>query len=133
MAIAIVEGKRGSHAGARRQERRRDGEGDRRTIARLIRRRGAEQRVGPRIGSSGIGMTGPGPIRRRRQQRFSFRDRIVLTAFSVVLGTLAIQGLTLKALLRALDLHEDDLAGREVRTKPDSCSRSLFPLNEHPH
>lgn len=38
----------------------------------------------------------------------------MLTAFSVVLGTLAIQGLTLKPLLRALDLHDEDPVGREV-------------------
>jgi NhaP-type Na+/H+ or K+/H+ antiporter len=44
-----------------------------------------------------------------------YRDLIVLTAFSVVLGTLAIQGLTLKPLLRALDLHDDDPVGPEVR------------------
>ena len=37
---------------------------------------------------------------------FPYRDLIVLTAFSVVLGTLVIQGLTLKPLLHALDLHE---------------------------
>src|SRR6187455_95419 len=46
---------------------------------------------------------------------FPNRDLIVLTAFSVVLGTLVIQGLTLKPLLRALDLHDDDPVGREVR------------------
>jgi CPA1 family monovalent cation:H+ antiporter len=46
---------------------------------------------------------------------FPYRDLIVLTAFSVVLGTLMIQGLTLKPLLRALDLHDDDPVGREVR------------------
>ena len=45
---------------------------------------------------------------------FPYRDLIVLTAFSVVLGTLAIQGLTLKPLLRALDLHDDDPVGREL-------------------
>jgi Na+/H+ antiporter len=45
---------------------------------------------------------------------FPYRDLIVLTAFSVVLGTLAIQGLTLKFLLRMLDLHDDDPVGREV-------------------
>lgn len=37
---------------------------------------------------------------------FPGRDLIVLTAFLVVLGTLLIQGLTLKLLLRALDLHD---------------------------
>ena len=35
---------------------------------------------------------------------FPYRDLIVLTAFAVVVGTLVIQGLTLKPLLRALDL-----------------------------
>jgi monovalent cation/hydrogen antiporter len=45
---------------------------------------------------------------------FPYRDLIVLTAFAVVLGTLAIQGLTLGPLLRALDLHDDDPVGREV-------------------
>jgi monovalent cation/hydrogen antiporter len=45
---------------------------------------------------------------------FPFRDLIVLTAFSVVFGTLVIQGLTLKPLLRALDLKDDDPVGREV-------------------
>jgi CPA1 family monovalent cation:H+ antiporter len=45
---------------------------------------------------------------------FPYRDLIVLTAFSVVLGTLVVQGLTLKPLLLALDLHDDDPVGREV-------------------
>ena len=47
---------------------------------------------------------------------FPYRDLIVLTAFSVVLGTLVIQGLTLKPLLRALSLDDDDPVAREVRT-----------------
>jgi NhaP-type Na+/H+ or K+/H+ antiporter len=46
---------------------------------------------------------------------FPFRDLIVLTAFAVVVGTLLIQGLTLKPLLRALDLQDDDPVGRELR------------------
>jgi len=50
---------------------------------------------------------------------FPFRDLITLTAFAVVLGTLVIQGLTLKPLLRALNLHDDDPVGREVRTARD--------------
>ena len=45
---------------------------------------------------------------------FPFRDLIVFTAFSVVLGTLVIQGLTLRPLLQALDLHDDDPVGQEV-------------------
>jgi hypothetical protein len=47
---------------------------------------------------------------------FPSRNLIVLTAFSVVLGTLIIQGLTLKPLLRALKLDDDDPVGQEVRT-----------------
>ena len=46
---------------------------------------------------------------------FPYRGLIVLTAFAVVLGTLMIQGLTLKPLLRALALHDDDPVGRELR------------------
>ena len=44
---------------------------------------------------------------------FPARDLIVLTAFLVVLGTLLIQGLTLKALLRFLNLRDDDPVKRE--------------------
>ena len=46
---------------------------------------------------------------------FPYRDLIVLAAFSVVLGTLIIHGLTLEPLLRALGLHDDDPVGRELR------------------
>jgi Na+/H+ antiporter len=46
---------------------------------------------------------------------FPHRDLIVFTAFSVVLGTLVVQGLTLKPLLRVLDLKDDDPVGRERR------------------
>jgi CPA1 family monovalent cation:H+ antiporter len=45
---------------------------------------------------------------------FPYRDLILLTAFSVVLGTLVIQGLTLKWLLRMVALRDDDPVGREV-------------------
>ncbi|SHN03881.1 monovalent cation:H+ antiporter, CPA1 family [Rhizobacter sp. OV335] len=44
---------------------------------------------------------------------FPARDLIVLTAFLVVLGTLLIQGLTLKPLLRALKLHDGDPVAQE--------------------
>jgi len=44
---------------------------------------------------------------------FPARDLIVMTAFLVVLGTLLIQGLTLKALLRALHLHDGDPVAHE--------------------
>jgi CPA1 family monovalent cation:H+ antiporter len=45
---------------------------------------------------------------------FPFRNLIVLTAFFVVLGTLVVQGLTLKPLLRVLRLRDDDPVAREV-------------------
>jgi len=45
---------------------------------------------------------------------FPYRGLIVLAAFSVVVGTLVIQGLTLKPLLRALDLHDGDPVSREL-------------------
>jgi CPA1 family monovalent cation:H+ antiporter len=45
---------------------------------------------------------------------FPYRDLIVFAAFSVVLGTLIIQGLTLRPLLTKLDLPDDDPVGREV-------------------
>jgi CPA1 family monovalent cation:H+ antiporter len=55
---------------------------------------------------------------------FPYRDLIVLTSFAVVLGTLVIQGLTLKPLLRALDLHDDDPVGREVRAARERALRA---------
>jgi CPA1 family monovalent cation:H+ antiporter len=55
---------------------------------------------------------------------FPFRDLIVLVAFSVVVGTLVIQGLTLKPLLRFLDLHDDDPVGREVRAAREQAWRA---------
>lgn len=48
------------------------------------------------------------------QGGFPYRDLIVVTAFAVVLGTLVVQGLTLRPLIKALDLHDDDPVGREV-------------------
>ena len=45
-------------------------------------------------------------------------------AFSVVLGTLAIQGLTLKPLLRSLDLHDDDPVRRELSAARERALRA---------
>jgi CPA1 family monovalent cation:H+ antiporter len=55
---------------------------------------------------------------------FPFRDLIVLVAFAVVLGTLVIQGLTLKPLLRALDLRDGDPVGQEVQSARERALRS---------
>jgi CPA1 family monovalent cation:H+ antiporter len=62
---------------------------------------------------------------------FPYRDLIVLTAFLVVLGTLAIQGLTLKPLLRALNLHDDDPIGREVSAARERALRAGLATIEH--
>jgi len=62
---------------------------------------------------------------------FPYRDLIVLTAFSVVLGTLVIQGLTLKPLLRLLDLHDDDPVGRELRAAREGARRAGLAAIEH--
>jgi CPA1 family monovalent cation:H+ antiporter len=45
---------------------------------------------------------------------FPHRDLILVTAFAVVIGTLVVQGLTLKPLLQALRLEDDDPVGREA-------------------
>src|SRR5262249_34542109 len=46
---------------------------------------------------------------------FPYRDLIVVTAFGVVLGTLVVQGLTLRPLLLRLGLRDDGTVDREVR------------------
>ena len=57
---------------------------------------------------------------------FPYRDLIVLTAFSVVLGTLVLQGLTLRPLLRVLDLRDDDPVGREVEAARDRALQAAL-------
>jgi CPA1 family monovalent cation:H+ antiporter len=47
-------------------------------------------------------------------EHFPGRDLIVLCAFCVVLGTLVIQGFTLKPLLRLLNIEDDGVVGREI-------------------
>ena len=57
---------------------------------------------------------------------FPARDLIVLTAFLVVLGTLLIQGLTLKPLLRALKLHDGDPVAREEHAGRQRLLEAVF-------
>lgn len=47
-------------------------------------------------------------------EEFPHRDLVLFCAFSVVLGTLVIQGLTLPIFLRVFDVHDDDPVGREI-------------------
>jgi len=66
---------------------------------------------------------------------FPYRDLILLTAFAVVVGTLVIQGLTLKPLLRALDFDDDDPVGREVDMARERALQSVlasFALDASP-
>ena len=46
---------------------------------------------------------------------FPYRDLILFTAFAVVLGTLVLQGLTLRPLMTRLELDDDGEVEREVR------------------
>jgi CPA1 family monovalent cation:H+ antiporter len=57
---------------------------------------------------------------------FPYRDLIVLTAFCVVLGTLTIQGLTLKPLLRLLALQDDDPVGGELALARERALRAAL-------
>lgn len=57
---------------------------------------------------------------------FPFRDLILLCAFAVVLGTLVIQGLTIKPLIRRIALQEDSLVADEVRIGRGHAYRALL-------
>lgn len=57
---------------------------------------------------------------------FPGRALILVTAFSVVLGTLLLQGLTLRPLLRWLDLRDDDPVEREVATARRAALRAAL-------
>jgi CPA1 family monovalent cation:H+ antiporter len=46
---------------------------------------------------------------------FPYRDLILFTSFAVVLGTLVLQGMTLRPLIAMLHLPNDDAVEREVR------------------
>jgi CPA1 family monovalent cation:H+ antiporter len=63
---------------------------------------------------------------------FPFRDLIVFTTFAVVLGTLVIHGLTLKPLLRALNLHDGDPVANELHRARDRAREAgLETLTEN--
>jgi monovalent cation/hydrogen antiporter len=61
----------------------------------------------PTGGVGGVGGIGGAP--------FPYRDLILVTSFGVVLGTLVLQGLTLRPLLLRLRLKDDGMVDREVR------------------
>jgi CPA1 family monovalent cation:H+ antiporter len=57
---------------------------------------------------------------------FPYRDLIIVTAFGVVLGTLVLQGLTLRPLLLRLRLKDDGTVDREVRFARVEALRAAF-------
>ena len=64
---------------------------------------------------------------------FPFRDLILFTAFSVVLGTLVVQGMTLRPLLNALELEVDDSVAREIRlARVETMRAALQATSEQP-
>jgi len=57
---------------------------------------------------------------------FPNRGLVVFTAFAVVLGTLIIQGLTLKPLLQRLNLRDDDPVGQEAASAREKALQAAL-------
>jgi monovalent cation/hydrogen antiporter len=57
---------------------------------------------------------------------FPYRDLIVFSAFSVVLFTLVLQGLTLPPLMRRLGLHDDGSVDREIAVARAETARAAL-------
>lgn len=62
---------------------------------------------------------------------FPYRDLILLCAFAVVLGTLVLQGLTMKPLIRLMRLTDDDPVGREIRLGRAKAYQALLDSIEN--
>ena len=63
--------------------------------------------------------------------RFPNRELIVFLTFSVILGTLVVQGLTLPALIRALQVEDDGLAEKEeAKARIHAAEAALARLEE---
>ncbi len=58
--------------------------------------------------------------------QFPFRDLILFAAYAVVLGTLVVQGLTLRPLMAALDMPADDQVEREVREARQRAAKAVL-------
>jgi Na+/H+ antiporter len=63
--------------------------------------------------------------------RFPYRDLILFTAFSVVLVTLVLQGMTVRPLMRALELHDDGSVEREVQLARAETARAALDVVDH--
>ena len=64
---------------------------------------------------------------------FPYRDLILFTAFAVVLGTLVVQGGTLRPLLTRLRLHDDGTVDREVRLARVETLRAALSATDPSH
>jgi monovalent cation/hydrogen antiporter len=62
----------------------------------------------------------------RGEFAFPYRDLILFTAFCVVLGTLVLQGMTVRPLMRMLALHDDGSVEREVRLARAETARAAL-------
>jgi CPA1 family monovalent cation:H+ antiporter len=62
--------------------------------------------------------------------RFPYRDLLVFTAFSVVLVTLVLQGITVRPLMLALDLQDDGTVEREIRLARAETARAALDALE---
>jgi monovalent cation/hydrogen antiporter len=62
---------------------------------------------------------------------FPYRDLILLCAFAVVLGTLVLQGLTMKPLISLMRLTDDDPVGREIRLGRAKAYQALLDSIEN--
>jgi Na+/H+ antiporter len=62
----------------------------------------------------------------RGEFAFPYRDLILFTAFCVVLGTLVIQGMTVRPLMRKLALHDDGSVEREVQLARAETARAAI-------
>jgi Na+/H+ antiporter len=61
---------------------------------------------------------------------FPYRDLILFTAFAVVLGTLVVQGMTLRPLMTHLQLEDDGEVEREVRLARVETLRAALEASE---
>jgi monovalent cation/hydrogen antiporter len=71
------------------------------------------------------------PLTTDAEAPFPDRDLLVFLTFSVILGTLVVQGLTLPALIRALNLEDDGLAEKEdAKARIHAADAALERLEE---
>ena len=59
-------------------------------------------------------------------ERFPYRDFILLAAFTVVIGTLTVQGLTLKPLMALLRLPDDDPVRKELKLARAKAAKAVL-------